>query len=1232
MFVYRSRLAFVAVLTAGLFFGATHSGSAIAQPIGGVNSNISFDISAQPLSSALSEFARQSGQELFYAPEVASQRMGQPVHGQLNSEEAMSRLLQGSGLEYFITPDGGMMVGTPEAVEGYRAQVRLQQGAGMPVDIGASPATAEPDVDIARYAGIEEVIVTGQKRAERMQDVPIAISAFSMDALDQQKIEGGFDLLKAVPNVTFSKTNFSGYNFQIRGIGTQAVSATTDPGVAMSMNNTTLIVNRLFEQEYLDMERVEVLRGPQGTLYGRNATAGVINVISAKPQMGAFGGEVKLETGNYNARRFRGHVNVPLYGDSWAMRAAYASTQRDGYGTNLAAGESFIGREAPSSEQMDDRDLWTARISLGFEPNDRFRANLIWERFKEDDHRLRSAKQLCHRDPGVSNVAGLDMATIPAASQGTAQQRINSLQMQMSQGCLPGSLFDKGNPADPDDNGAYGMPHGGTIPFVRGGYGGTFNVGSYSGVPGCTTPEDRAYVVGGPGTLINPCMYDPMAGGAQSHDLRTIYSSIEPVYRASSELLELSMDFQLTDGVTISSQTVYMENEMFSTQDFLRFETLPGLFTDTNAACSGSFDPDAVCENPTSGHGGLASVNLYFRNVMPGGVYDDPQLGPSDRLLIQDVSQQVARQFNQELRFTSDFTGPMNFNIGLNYTRFENTADYFVFSNMLSALADAGMFARDPSFGGSSATAFCGEYHTVTDFKGLPRADCVYIQPESLEDTVLNPEGHNFFLSRNPFSLNSASVFGEVYYEVTDRIKLTAGARFNWDRKKIIPVPSQTMLQDYRNFTFLSLQDISTTCDVEASNVLTAAACSITGNAPNGRGYPSLAPVVQEWRVPTGRIGIDWKPDVGVDWVDETLVYAFYTRGYKAGGANPPLQAPPSGMRLAMAQHAVAPPLFEAEYVNAFELGTKNTLLGNALTLSASAFWYDYSDYQVSKIIDRSAQNENFDATIWGLELESLFAPAENLLLNASIGYLRTRIDDGQRSLDLMDRTQGGHQVFQSGMPNPNYGDPTGSGLGADQPENEFLVFDEWTVLKPTYIQASNCVAPSVLVRHIIEEGDAFGSDTLARFCPARDLGGVSYLGWDPIRDAPNGGAGFFADIGGNELPNAPRVTVSLGAQWTRYLSQDWAVTSRLDWYWQDESFHRVYNTEYDQLKAWTNTNMSVWLGNERHGLTVEVYVKNVFNETPVTGAFLNSDDTGLSTNVFTLDPRLVGVSIRKRF
>src|SRR5690606_23059940 len=135
-----------------------------------------------------------------------------------------------------------------------------------------------------------------------------------------------------------------------------------------------------------------------------------------------------------------------------------------------------------------------------------------------------------------------------------------------------------------------------------------------------------------------------------------------------------------------------------------------------------------------------------------------------------------------------------------------------------------------------------------------------------------------------------------------------------------------------------------------------------------------------------------------------------------------------------------------------------------------------------------------------------------------------------------------------------------------------------------------------------------------------------------PRSEAPNGGTGFFKELGGKELPNAPHWTASLGAQYRMPLPGGWDATLRGDFYWQSQSFARVYNSQYDKLRAWTNTNVSLWVENPDWGVTAEVYVKNVFDETPITDAFLNSDDSGLTTNIFTLDPRLVGVSVRKSF
>ncbi len=137
-----------------------------------------------------------------------------------------------------------------------------------------------------------------------------------------------------------------------------------------------------------------MLRGPQGTLYGRNATAGVVNMITNMPTAD-FGGDIKAEVGSYKTRRVSGMLNVPL-SPTLGVRVAGALTKRDGFDYN-----SF------TEKRVNGRDLWSTRVTAEWEPSDNFSANLIWQRFKEDDDRSRTGKQLCTRDPGPESIGGI---------------------------------------------------------------------------------------------------------------------------------------------------------------------------------------------------------------------------------------------------------------------------------------------------------------------------------------------------------------------------------------------------------------------------------------------------------------------------------------------------------------------------------------------------------------------------------------------------------------------------------------------------------------------------------------------------------------------------------------------------------------------------------------------------------------------------------------------------------
>src|SRR5262249_22233949 len=142
--------------------------------------------------------------------------------------------------------------------------------------------------------------------------------------------------------------------------------------------------------------------------------------------------------------------------------------------------------------------------------------------------------------------------------------------------------------------------------------------------------------------------------------------------------------------------------------------------------------------------------------------------------------------------------------------------------------------------------------------------------------------------------------------------------------------------------------------------------------------------------------GFDWKPDLG--FTKETLVYAFYSRGYKSGGLNTP---PSPGIGV-----VPTPQTFKPELIDAYEIGTKNTLLGGTLQMNLTGFYYDYKNYQISRIINRASTNDNIDAQVKGVEFESIWQPLEGLRLNAQIGYLDTRIRNAAL-VDTFNRTQG---------------------------------------------------------------------------------------------------------------------------------------------------------------------------------------------------------------------------------
>ncbi|MFN9928346.1 MAG: TonB-dependent receptor [Phenylobacterium sp.] len=226
---------------------------------------------------------------------------------------------------------------------------------------------------------IEELVVTAQKREQNLQDVPIAVSAFSEAALDRVQIEDATDIQLSIPNAVLTGND----RFTLRGVGNNALAG-VDPGVPTFMNGAA--IGYPPQNEYFDVARIEVLRGPQGTLYGRNTTGGAINIITRKPGS-EFGGDVSLQGGNHGNVRVGGAVDLPLGGVA-AVRLAGYKLERDGYTKNLSTGND-----------VDGRDQWGARGTLTFDIGEQTDVAVVLSRFEEDSSRAREGKRLCRAHP-----------------------------------------------------------------------------------------------------------------------------------------------------------------------------------------------------------------------------------------------------------------------------------------------------------------------------------------------------------------------------------------------------------------------------------------------------------------------------------------------------------------------------------------------------------------------------------------------------------------------------------------------------------------------------------------------------------------------------------------------------------------------------------------------------------------------------------------------------------------
>ncbi|MBX3485797.1 TonB-dependent receptor [Phenylobacterium sp.] len=228
---------------------------------------------------------------------------------------------------------------------------------------GVSLLAIWPTMAAAADAQVEELIVTAQKREEAINSVPMSITALSGDSLAERGVVQTADLARVVPGFTYTESRVGTPIYTLRGVGFADIALGGRPTVSVYQDEAPIPFTIETRGGALDLARLEVLKGPQGTLYGQNSTGGAINLVSARPTR-TFAAGVDLEAGNFDAFRVGGFLSGPI-GETLTARLAFQQQQNGGWQKNYRTGEDMAAL-----------NLTSARLLLDWTPSDRLRVDL----------------------------------------------------------------------------------------------------------------------------------------------------------------------------------------------------------------------------------------------------------------------------------------------------------------------------------------------------------------------------------------------------------------------------------------------------------------------------------------------------------------------------------------------------------------------------------------------------------------------------------------------------------------------------------------------------------------------------------------------------------------------------------------------------------------------------------------------------------------------------------------
>jgi outer membrane receptor protein involved in Fe transport len=320
-----------------------------------------YDVAPGDLRSALDSYARQSGKQIIYRVDDLRGVRTRGVKGAYAPDKALRALLSGTGFSPKTDRTGAIAIIRGRRLSAVQAPALAAQGQG-----GSAP--------VDTVGNDEEIVVTAQKREERLQDIPQSVSAISADTLASQGITQLRDFAAAVPGLNIATTGAGYTQITLRGV-TSGVDVGQTVGIYVDdvpFGSSAVFggaSRNTLDMGLFDVDRIEVLRGPQGTLYGASALGGVLRYVTKKPDVSGFGVDVRagLSQTRHGGANYEGSVsvNVPI-ADTAAIRASGFYSRDGGYTDNVASGEADINAA----------DIYGGRIDLLLSPTDRLTVRL----------------------------------------------------------------------------------------------------------------------------------------------------------------------------------------------------------------------------------------------------------------------------------------------------------------------------------------------------------------------------------------------------------------------------------------------------------------------------------------------------------------------------------------------------------------------------------------------------------------------------------------------------------------------------------------------------------------------------------------------------------------------------------------------------------------------------------------------------------------------------------------